>query len=313
MTNATKIRFGLGIDAGGTQTRWALSGTDGAIIAEGAAAGMTALQMGTEDGREQMAATMSAIARALPAGRMPSQICVGMTGFTEDGAGIRELIAAAFSVNGESVALHSDIEITCLDLFAPGGGYVVYAGTGSIAAFIDKSGAFHRAGGRGVILDDAGGGFWIAVEALRHVWRGEDVKPGSWRDSPMAVALFSRLGGEDWAVTREFIYHRARGEIGTLALTVASVADRDPVALDILGRAGIELARLGNALIARFGPRPLALAGRVAQLHPVIEKSLRAGLPPDTDLVVRTSDAHVAAARIAARIGPQLVPNAGTP
>ena len=45
----------------------------------------------------------------------------------------------------------------------------------------------------------SGGGFWIAIEALRHIWRGEDALPGSWCDSPMAIELFNRLGGSDWA------------------------------------------------------------------------------------------------------------------
>ena len=293
--------LGLGIDAGGTQTRWALADTNDAIVADGGVAGLTALQMGTGSGRAHIRETMAAIARALPPAQRPSRICAGMTGFTEGGEDIRALIALSFDMNADAIALHSDIEITCLDLFAPGEGYVVYAGTGSIAAFIDSSGAFHRAGGRGVILDDAGGGFWIAIEALRHIWRGEDALPGSWRASPLAIEVLNRLGGSEWAQSREFVYQRERGEIGSLALAVAAAAKKDPVALDILRRAGVELARLGHAMISRYGPRPMALAGRVAQLHPIIEQAMRTTLPPDTELQVRTSDAHVAAARIAAR------------
>jgi len=297
-----ELIFALGIDAGGTQTRWALANANAEIVADGGVAGLTALQMGTPAGRAHIREAVAAIARALPPGQRPLRICAGMTGFTEDGDRIRALIASVFDLPASAIALHSDIEIACLDLFAPGEGYVVYAGTGSIAAFIDSAGHFHRAGGRGVILDDAGGGFWIAVEALRHIWRGEDAKPGAWRDSPLAVAMFDRLGGSDWAQSREFIYHRERGEIGQLALAVAAAADADPVALDILRRAGVELARLGEAMISRFGPRPIALAGRVVQLHPIIEPAMRAALPAGTELNVRVSEAHVAAARIAAHI-----------
>jgi N-acetylglucosamine kinase-like BadF-type ATPase len=293
--------FGLGIDAGGTQTRWALANANDAIIADDAVAGLTALQMSTDAGRAHIRECMDAIVRALPSESRPSHISAGMTGFTERGDSIRALIASVFDTDIEAVALHSDIEIACLDLFAPGEGYVVYAGTGSIAAFIDSAGNFHRAGGRGAILDDAGGGFWIAIEALRHVWRGEDALPGSSRDSPMASELFSRIGGGEWAQSREFVYQRARGDIGMLALAVAATADKDPAAFQILQRAGAELARLGNAMSTRFGSRPMALAGRVAQLHPIIEQTMRAALPSGADLKIRTSDAHIAAARIAAR------------
>ncbi|MEO8100980.1 MAG: BadF/BadG/BcrA/BcrD ATPase family protein [Betaproteobacteria bacterium] len=296
----TAPHLGLGLDAGGTQTRWALADAAGEIVAQGEADGLTALQMGTESGRAHIRETIAAVSRALPPAQRPTRICAGMTGFSESGERIRALIASAFALPGEAIALHSDIEITCLDLFAPDEGYVIYAGTGTIAAFIDAAGAFHRAGGRGAILDDAGGGFWIAIEALRQIWRHEDASPGCWRHSPMAREIFDRLGGSDWPQSREFVYHRERGEVGKLALAVAATADRDPVALDILQRAGLELARLGEVMFARFGRRPFALAGRVARLHPIIERSMRAALPPDCELVVRVSEAHIAAARIAA-------------
>ena len=293
--------IGLGIDAGGTKTRWALSDANEKIIAEGAAAGMTALQMATEHGRAHMRETLGAIARDLPAASKPAKICAGMTGYSEGGDTIRAFVATVFGLNADVVALHSDIEIACLDLFAPGEGYVIYAGTGSIAAFIDADNRTHRAGGHGVILDDAGGGYWIAVEALRQIWRAEDAHPESWIQSPMALEMFKRIGGSDWPSTRTFVYQKERGEIGALALAVAAAAEQDPTAMEILRRAGIELARLANAMIARFGMRPIALAGRVAQLHPIIEKTLRAELPAGIDFTVRSSDAHIAAAHIAAR------------
>ncbi len=294
--------LGLGIDAGGTQTRWALASESDEIVADGSVAGMTALQMATEAGRAHIHMVMAAIAGTILPARRPLRICAGMTGFTEGGDQLRALVASAFELDTDAVTLKSDIEIACLDLFEPGGGYVVYAGTGSIAAFIDASGEFHRAGGRGVTLDDAGGGFWIAIEALRQIWRGEDNRPGAWRESPLAVEVFDRLGGSDWSQSREFVYQRERGEIGQLALAVAAAADQDPVARDILQRAGVELARLAAAMITRYGRRPVALAGRAVQLHTLIEQSMRAALPNDIDLQVRANDAHVAAARIAARM-----------
>ena len=298
--SASNKSYGLGIDAGGTETRWALADANNDIIATGSVAGLTALLMATDAGHGRMRDAMASIAGALPVTQWPDKICAGMTGFSDGGDDIRRLIASAFKIDQSGVALHSDIEVACLDLFAPGGGYVVYAGTGSIAAFIDADGKFHRAGGHGVILDDAGGGFWIAIEALQHIWRNEDEKPGVWRASPMAGAIFEKLGGEDWPRTREFVYHRERGEIGKLALIVAASANEDPIAMDILRRAGGELARLVKAMISRYGPRPIALAGRVVQLHPVIEQSMRAALPLNTELTVRMSEAHIAAARIAA-------------
>jgi N-acetylglucosamine kinase-like BadF-type ATPase len=194
----------------------------------------------------------------------------------------------------------NDIDIAYRACFLPGEGYLVYAGTGSIGAFIDADGSFHRAGGRGVVLDDGGGGFWIAREALRHIWRREDEAPGSWEDSSMARAVFEHVGGSDWAHSRQFIYGQERGEVGKLALAVAASAGKDPAADAILLEAGRELGRLAKALIARFGARPVALSGRAADLHPAIAASMRASLPSGTIVTQGAMRAHHAAARLAA-------------
>ena len=304
---------GLGIDAGGTQTRWALSHASGDIIADGCVAGFSALQMRSERGVQHVSAALAAIAAAVLVHGQPARVYAGVTGFSEGGDDLRAMIGSALGVSSDAVKLASDVEIACLDLYAPGEGYVVYAGTGSVAAFIDDCGTLHRAGGRGALLDDAGGGYWIACEALRHIWRNEDERPGSFRDSPLAREIFARIGGHDWAQSRQFVYGStndiARGEIGKLALGVAAVADMDPDARHILEAAGHELARLGRAMISRFGDRPITLAGRVAQLHPMIEQSMRAALPSDTELTVRVSEAHVAAARIAAKEAARAAPS----
>jgi len=292
--------LGLGIDAGGTRTRWALADGAGAVVAEGEVAGFSALQMRT-GGRERVAEALAALAsEALRAGR-PSRVHAGLTGLGHGADELRELIAAPLGLAPGAVTLGTDVETAYLDRFAPGEGYLVYAGTGSIAAYVDSGGVMHRAGGRGAALDDGGGGYWIAREALRHVWRTEDERPGAWRESPMARALFEAVGGDDWAHTREYVYGGDRGAVGLLALAVARSAHEDPKALEILAEAGVELARLARALAGRFGPKPVSLAGRVSELHPVIAESMRAGLPPGTAFAVSASRGHHAAARIAAR------------
>lgn len=290
---------GLGIDAGGTETRWALAAPGGAIVAEGTVAGLSALQMATEAGRASVHATFAELARAVLAQGRPSHVQAGLTGFGGDGVQIGAWLAELLNVAPTAVALCNDIEIAYRASFAPGEGYLVYAGTGSIGAFIDADGQFHRAGGRGVVLDDGGGGFWIAREALRQIWRREDEEPGAWRASPMAHAVFEHIGGDDWALSRQFIYGGERGAVGRLALAVAASAERDPAASTILREAGRELARLAQALINRFGPRPVALAGRAAELHPTIVDTMRAALPADISLSRTGLRSHHAAARLA--------------
>jgi N-acetylglucosamine kinase-like BadF-type ATPase len=298
--------LGLGLDAGGTQTRWALAAADGAVLAQGAVGGVTALQLRQPGGADAVAGVLRELAAALAPHSRPSALHAGVTGFgglqEQAGRDLQALLALELGLPVAAVRLSTDMELACRAAFAPGEGYLVYAGTGSIAGYVDAQQGFHRAGGRGGILDDGGGGYWIAREALRQVWRLEDERPGAWQQSAMARALFEHIGGSDWALTRQLVYGAGRGDLGQLALAVAATADSDPAAQAILRGAGVELARLGRAMLQRFGPRPLALSGRAAQLNPLIAETMRLQLPPNTELrLLPQLNAHVAAARMALR------------
>jgi glucosamine kinase len=256
--------FGLGLDAGGTTTRWLLLDTNEQTIAEGKVAGLSGLHMNNELGVRRLRSELGLIRDAISAfkNNRPIQVVGGFTGVDGHSPELAALIADVFAIDANHVRIMSDIEVAYRGEFKPGEGYIVYAGTGSIAAFIDGNDEFQRAGGRGVGLDDGGGGYWMAREALRHIWRREDERPGAWRNSALAHALFKRIGSSEWADSRNFFYSRERGEIGALAVAIAETADADPISRDILRQAGNELARLGAAMVNRFGPRPIALAGR---------------------------------------------------
>ncbi len=299
------IGLGLGLDAGGTQTRWALAGADGALIAQGHRAGFHATQMNSATGREAVRELLAALVHDVLTIGQPTCVRAGVTGFDDpregSGALLHSLLAELLHLQPGAIIISNDLEVAYLDIFKPGEGYLVYAGTGSIAAYIDTSGQFHRAGGRGGLLDDAGGGYWIAREALRHIWRSEDERPGAWRDCPMAIKVFEYIGSSEWTASRHFVNSAGRGDFGKLALAVAAAADSDAAARAILRQAGEELARLAKALTARFGERPIALSGRAAHLHPLIEQAMRGKLPDDASMRLVVGQAHVAAARIAAR------------
>ncbi|WP_374518197.1 N-acetylglucosamine kinase [Undibacterium squillarum] len=293
--------LGLGIDTGGTQTRWALANQQQSVVASGTAEGFTALQFGTREGKtafQHLFATLAATARSH--GEL-GYVKAGITGFSGEQAQLHHMIARIFELPDNCVSISNDIEIAYLDIFSPGAGYLIYAGTGSIAAYIDENGEFHRAGGRGYLIDDGGSGYWIAREALQYIWRNEDEQPGYWRQSRLAQSIFHQIGSHDWQRTKDFVYHRSRGDIGKLALGVAAVASQDTVAADILWRAGQELARLAISLCHRYGPRPVVLSGRVQELHPLITESLRKHLPSEISLRQSTCQAHFSAARLAAK------------
>ncbi len=320
--------LGLGLDAGGTHTRWALADSAGRVVAEGELPPMSGQQLASDEGRLALAATLQQLAQALaahhlrqagashhlpPAGASHPRVhalVAGITGFDAQAMPQWQTLAAqALQLPTAAVRAISDIELACAAAFAPGHGVVLIAGTGSIAAHVDAQGQLHRAGGRGAVIDDAGGGHWIARQALQHIWRAEDGAPGSWQASALARRVFDHLGGSSWAQTRAWVYGATRGELGTLARTVAQAADDDDAAAAILRQAGQELARLVLALQQRLGAQPLAhplaLTGRVFELHPLIETSLLQALPAPQSVQRLQTPAHHAAARLAATTPPQ--------
>ena len=122
--------MGLGIDAGGTQTRWALANPSGQIIATGQVGGLTGLQMSTESGRKHIQEVLTDLAEKVHVHGRPARVFAGFTGLGEGIGALSALIAGALGITDDAVTLGSDVEIAYRDIYAPGEGYLVYAGTG---------------------------------------------------------------------------------------------------------------------------------------------------------------------------------------
>lgn len=303
MSEAVAPALGLGLDVGGTSTRWALARADGSVLAEGKASGFSGQQMASGSGRERVMQALSEVAaQVATSGASLSALWAGVTGHDEQsGPGLRRLMARVFGLPEAAVTVGNDVEIAARLLFAPGAGHLVYAGTGSIGVHIDAQGRVHRVGGRGGMLGDEGSGYWISRKALAQVWRMEDDKPGAGVSTPLAQSLFAAIGGSSWDATRRFVHRSTRGEFGRLALAVAAAADTDPVALVLLQDAGRELARLAKLLAARHGVLPVRLAGRAVQLHPAVHAGFAAALGPRTDFALVSLQTHRNAACRAAQ------------
>jgi len=296
--------LGLGIDAGGTQARWALAQADGSVVAEGAVPGFSGPHLATAAGRRHALAAVVALRQAVAAAGYgpPDALWAGITGHDDDaGPGMARFLASGLDVP-QAVRVFNDVELAARLCFAPGGGYLVYAGTGSIAWFIDADRQAFHVGGKGSLLGDEGSGYWVAREALALLWRREDEAPGAMADTALAKHVFAAVGGARWDDTRQAVHRLGRGELGTLALAVAAAAaEGDTDALALFRQAGVELARLASLLLKRFGPRPVAVAGRAVGLHPALFASMQAALPGGTPLQALVLAVHRDAAVAAAR------------
>lgn len=297
----------LGIDVGGSGARWCLQECEGRSRM-GVSAGFSGhLQ------RPEMRAAAEASLASIAAETGPADAVVaGVTGLTAGTAEceiMAELIRKAFSAH--RVMALGDGHLAYLSVFQPGEGLLVYAGTGSAASHVAADGTQTLVGGKGVVIDDAGGGHWIAVRALRSILRREDAVPDSAWSTPLGAALARRVGGRDWPLVRQAVYAADRGAVGRLALAVGEAAEAgDAHALDILARAGRALAALAVVLEGRVGARPVALAGRAAALHPVLFDSFASALGARTSTLV-TLDAAAGAERLAAALAHE--PSASSP
>jgi N-acetylglucosamine kinase-like BadF-type ATPase len=313
-------RLGLGLDAGGTATRWALADADGHPIAEGLLAPIAGAMWAQGDaGRQAMRAVFGqafaeaarAAAQALPGAPPLAGAWAGITGLAEEHAdAVATALAAACALPRGAVDIVSDVVLACRAAFCPGEGLVVYAGTGSVAAHLASDGrTLERAGGRGPVIDDAGGGYWLGARALRTLWRREDGSPGHMLDSALGREVAGQLGGSDWATHRAFVIRASRGEIGLLGLAVARAANAgDDEARALLLRAGDELAALALPLMRRTPVRAIALAGRVWDLHPAIAEQFESRIAPRWHGVAikrLTRSPHHAAAVLAAGGSPE--------
>jgi glucosamine kinase len=286
----------LGLDVGGTATRWTLVDDKGNIRSAGESAGFSAGNK-IEDVLSSASSSFNDIKRHLHSIQSVTAGITGLSRGSDIAALLARMIADTFGVLDVNVM--SDIELQHRAHFAPGTGIIVYCGTGSIAGHVRANGNLVTTGGRGVTIDDAGGGYWIATSGLRTVFRLEDREPDSGWSTPLGRSLSILLGGTEWPVVKTAIASRSRGEIALLARCVADAARKgDPLALGILRQAGSELALIADMLLDRVGFQPVIITGRASELHGEIVLAMREVLPHVT-ITQRFAEASVAAARIA--------------
>jgi N-acetylglucosamine kinase-like BadF-type ATPase len=289
--------IGLGIDCGGSATRWVLR-DDGGALDRGEAPAANG-HLFAPAGRAAFEAMAAALARIAP---RADAVVAGVTGLgagTEEAATARAILASALGLPPDAVRVGDDMWIAYRALFGPGEGHIVSAGSGSIGYHLTDAGVALRSGGRGMAIDDGGSAFWIGREALSLLLRRADADPEAGRRGLLAELVHGAVGAASWPAIRAFVYADPRARLASLAVPVAEAAHRnDADALSLMHRAGGELSRLASALIARAGVRPVALIGRAATLHPGLLEGFRAGLP---DVAVRPAqpDASSAAAALA--------------
>lgn len=264
----------LGIDAGGTKTDCAVS--NGAeLLGQASGESCKLARVGRVRAHDNL---QSVVHQACEGARVLSRdvqhVCIGMSGASLPEAviwaqtTIRELTPdATIYVAGDHVIAHRAA-------FGTSHGVLVISGTGSIAYGRNQKGETVRAGGWGPGISDEGSAYWVGREAV--------IAALQEYDRGIVDGLMSVIA-QCWNIPPENVVRVANASeprFAELAGMITTAAEKgNPLAQEVVQRAGESLAQLAHAVIGRLWPEggvvPVALAGGVLQSSSIVRHSFR--------------------------------------
>lgn len=284
MTHGQPEPWVFGIDGGGTSSRLRAESMSGTTRYEGCA-GSTNINSNSLDAVLGTIATL--LGEAFASGLSPQSCRAGFIGSAgvDSESGRRTMLdalgqafrqAAASSGSADARAMHpvlgagNDAEPALVGALADTEGYLLIAGTGSIAYARAESGASARAGGWGHLLGDEGSAFWIALQGMARGLRSSEG-----RDTPTSVleAALEYFGLPDPQALIPLVYARFdKAHIASFAPRVTALAAAgDPLASAIMEQAATELAALVVSVHRRLGS--LVRRSRLALYGGLLEKN----------------------------------------
>jgi N-acetylglucosamine kinase-like BadF-type ATPase len=178
------------------------------------------------------------------------------------------------------IGLH-DSEMAHAAILKGEDGIITIAGTGSVSYGRFK-GKTDKTGGWGHVLGDEGSGYWIALEALKQMTIEID---SGINTSELSHQIMAHLGVLSVDGMKEYVHAASKNEIAHVAMVVAELArDGNPIAMDILDRAGMELALMTERLYKKLkitGPVSIGISGGILRNVEQVREQFRASLEKD--------------------------------
>jgi len=249
----------LGIDGGGSGCRARLCTASGATLGEGRS-GPANIRFGVE---QSFASVFQATAHCMSESGLPPRdlgrivACLALAGASEPG----HLAAARRHKHPYRMAIYvTDAQAANVGAHAGRDGGIVIVGTGTIG-WAQLNGRQYRIGGWGWPLSDEGSGAWLGAEALRRtLWAHDGRIP--W--SGLLTSLFANFGSNPHAIVRWMTGALPRDFATFAPAIIEHAAAEDPVAVELLGRAGRHIDALTGRLLV-LGVEQVALVGGLAR------------------------------------------------
>lgn len=286
----------LGVDCGGTGSRWMLINADKEVLARGKLPAISGNSFSKEDFPRDWQDFLDELTRTLP--DKPDCVVLAGTGLHPKSRAIDRLHAALSQqlvLDSHRVLVTSDMPMAYRSILQPGEGILVYSGTGSVVHHVNSDGISTQIGGYGEYIDDAGSGFWIGQHGLRHALRFNDAG----KKSILSEEVFKQLGVHTWPEVWAYVYgsSQIRGGVAIVANAVGRAAEQnDEYAQDILNSAGAELAKMVLLLLDIVTVNKIGLLGGALTI-PLVRQSLIAHLPNNLSFTDDAIEPVEAAAR----------------
>jgi glucosamine kinase len=306
----SNIEMYLAVDAGGTRTRAVPLDTSGRVYGYGRASGGNPTATGIDQAVNGIGSAAEQAMAGLPGSDRPALALIAMAG--EKTAAFRDHVSARLGVLGiRDIVLGHDL----LGIFHSGtpalDGYALIAGTGTVAARIREGRLDRVAGGRGWLLGDAGGGFWIGHAVARAVVAALDGQGPSTALTGLVLEAMGIAAHTDSFAGRAEALRQlvsALYALPPIALAefapLAFAAHDDHVARPILVSGSAALADLLSAVRAPDLPGPTVVGGSVIvrgmlPAPPSLQTKLVS--PAGADAVIPVTDGLVGAAVLVLR------------
>ncbi len=248
----------LGVDGGGTKTRFALIDAGLQLVTEAQFGTTYHPEVGLDGVRNVLE---RGVAKVLAdAGAKAAQISwafFGFPGFGEDPQATPALSAMPAPIlRHDRYTVDNDMVCGWAGSLGAADGINIVAGTGSIG-YGQRGKAAARAGGWSESFGDEGSAYWIAMQGLNAYSRMSD---GRLPEGPLHSLVNETLHLRNDLDLCAYVYGsnaKTRGELAQLSQLVSKAASAgDAAALDIFHRAGLELAQIADALRHRLGFEP---------------------------------------------------------
>lgn len=255
------MKIFLGVDGGGTKTRFLLIDEAGKVLASHLEGPAYYLEIGLEGLREMLTRGIGQTLReAAVREEAVSHSFLGLPAYGEDSSLLPDLDgAAADALPHRRYSCGNDMVCGWAGALAGADGINIVSGTGSIA-YGEFAGRKARAGGWGELFSDEGSSYWLAREGLQLFSRMSDGRSPRGSLYEQVRRHFSLQSDLDLCAA---IYGKSAAQRSQFAqlsrLVIAAAKDGDRAAITLLERGARELADIVDGVRHQL-PIPAAAA-----------------------------------------------------